>query len=94
MWAEGQLPKSGCVRRRAEAPPAAGVRPCRSAQHVSGRDVAGAGFLLIADDQPGVRRDRRRDRALVGAVAPLTLVGFGIGFVLGIATVIRRFRDV
>jgi hypothetical protein len=30
--------------------------------------------------------------ALTGAVVPLALAGFGIGFFLGIAIVIKRFR--
>jgi hypothetical protein len=60
---------------------------------VSGRDVAGAGFLMLAINLVCAAIGALIG-LLVGAVAPLTLVGFGVGFVLGIATVIRRFRDV
>jgi hypothetical protein len=58
----------------------------------TGRDVAGAGFLLLAVNLlcaaigAGIG-------ALVGALAPLLIAGFFIGFFAGIAFVIRRFRD-
>jgi hypothetical protein len=59
---------------------------------LSGRDVAGAGALLLtvnlvcAAIGAGIG-------ALVGAVRPLLLVGFGIGFFLGIYVVTKRFHD-
>ena len=59
---------------------------------LSGRDVAGAGFLLLSANLlcaaigAGIG-------ALVGATVPLALVGFLLGFFLGIYVVIRRFRD-
>jgi hypothetical protein len=59
---------------------------------LSGRDVAGAGALLLtvnllcAAIGAGIG-------ALVGAVTALLLVGFGIGFFLGIYVVARRFHD-
>jgi F0F1-type ATP synthase assembly protein I len=58
----------------------------------AGRDVAGAGFLLLAVNLlcAGIGAGIG---ALVGALAPLLIVGFLIGFFAGIAFVIRRFRD-
>jgi hypothetical protein len=59
---------------------------------ISGRDVAGAGALLLSVNLvcaglgAGVG-------ALVGATIPLMLVGFFIGFFLGIYVVSRRFHD-
>jgi hypothetical protein len=59
---------------------------------LSGRDVAGAGALLLSVNLicaaigAGVG-------ALVGAVVPLLLLGFFIGFFLGIYVVADRFRD-
>jgi hypothetical protein len=59
---------------------------------LSGRDVAGAGFLLLSANLlcaaigAGIG-------ALVGATVPLAVVGFLLGFFLGIYVVIRRFRD-
>lgn len=59
---------------------------------ISGRDVAGAGFLLLSVNLVcagiGVGIG-----ALVGAVAPLLIAGFFAGFFLGIYLVIRRFYD-
>ena len=59
---------------------------------LSGRDVAGAGFLLLSANLlcaaigAGIG-------ALVGATVPLAVVGFLLGFFVGIYVVIRRFRD-
>jgi F0F1-type ATP synthase assembly protein I len=59
---------------------------------LSGRDVAGAGMLLLSANLlcaaigAGIG-------ALLGATVPLMLVGFFVGFFLGIYVVIRRFRD-
>jgi hypothetical protein len=56
-----------------------------------GRDVAGAGFLLLAVNLlcAGIGAGVG---ALVGALVPLLIVGFFIGFFAGIAVVIGRFR--
>jgi hypothetical protein len=58
----------------------------------TGRDVAGAGFLLLAVNLvcAGIGAGIG---ALLGALAPLLIVGFFIGFFAGIAVVITRFRD-
>ena len=59
---------------------------------LSGRDVAGAGALLLSVNLicaaigAGIG-------ALVGAVVPLLLLGFIVGFFLGIYVVADRFRD-
>jgi hypothetical protein len=59
---------------------------------LTGRDVAGAGFLLLSANLlcaaigAGIG-------ALVGAPGALAVVGFLLGFFLGIYVVIRRFRD-
>jgi hypothetical protein len=59
----------------------------------SGRDVAGAGALLLAVNAicaavgAGIG-------ALVGALVPLFLAGFLIGFLVGVRVVIDRFRDI
>ena len=57
-----------------------------------GRDVAGAGFLLLAVNLvcTGIGAGLG---ALVGALVPLLIAGFFIGFFAGIAVVISRFRD-
>lgn len=60
---------------------------------VTGRDVAGAGALLLSVNLlctavgAGIG-------ALFGAPVPLGLAGFLIGFLLGIYVVARRFHDV
>jgi hypothetical protein len=59
---------------------------------VTGRDVAGAGALLLSVNAicaavgAGIG-------ALVDAVIPLMLLGFGVGFFLGIRVVAKRFHD-
>jgi hypothetical protein len=59
---------------------------------VTGRDVAGAGALMLAVNflcaavGAGIG-------ALLGAVVPLALAGFLIGFLMGIRVVSRRFHD-
>jgi hypothetical protein len=60
---------------------------------VSGRDVAGAGVLLLSVNLICAAVGAGLG-ALVGAVVPLFLVGFFVGFFLGIAVVSRRFRDI
>jgi hypothetical protein len=59
---------------------------------ISGRDVAGAGALLLSVNLvcAGIGAGLG---ALVGATIPLMLVGFFIGFFLGIYVVSRRFHD-
>jgi hypothetical protein len=60
---------------------------------ITGRDVAGAGMLLLtvnlvfAGIGAGIG-------ALIGATVPLLLLGFFIGFLLGIYVVTKRFRNV
>jgi hypothetical protein len=60
---------------------------------MSGRGVAGAGFLLLSVNLAcaGVGAGIG---ALVGATVPLLITGFFVGFFLGIYVVIRSFRDV
>jgi hypothetical protein len=59
---------------------------------VTGRDVAGAGALLLSVNLicAGIGAGLG---ALVGALVPLFLAGFFVGFFLGIAVVASRFRD-
>jgi hypothetical protein len=59
---------------------------------VAGRDVAGAGFLLLSVNLvcAGIGAGIG---ALVGALVPLLIVGFFIGFFLGIAFVIKQFSQ-
>jgi hypothetical protein len=64
-----------------------------SRRPVSGRDAAGAGALLVAVNVGCVAVGAGIGAAL-GAVVPLTLAGFGVGFFLGIGVVAKRFRDV
>jgi hypothetical protein len=59
---------------------------------VTGRDVAGAGALLMSVNAVCAAVGAGIG-ALVGAVIPLLLVGFGIGFFLGIRVVAKRFHD-
>ena len=58
---------------------------------VTGRDVAGAGALLLTVNLlcAGIGAGLG---SLIGATTALMLVGFGIGFFLGIYVVARRFR--
>jgi hypothetical protein len=59
---------------------------------VSGRDVAGAGALMLSVNlmcaAVGVGIG-----ALIGAPVALGLAGFLIGFLMGIGVVVRRFHD-
>jgi hypothetical protein len=59
---------------------------------MSSRDVAGAGFLLLAVNLAcaGIGAGIG---ALVGALVPLLIAGFFVGFFAGIAFVIRYFRE-
>jgi hypothetical protein len=62
-----------------------------SRQPLTGKDVAGAGMLLLSVNLicAGIGAGIG---ALVGAVIPLFLAGFAVGFFAGIAVVIKRFR--
>jgi hypothetical protein len=60
-------------------------------RRVSGSDVAGAGFLGLAVTLACIAIGTAVG-IVVGALAPLVLAGFGVGFVLGIGVVISRFR--
>jgi hypothetical protein len=57
---------------------------------VAGRDVAGAGFTLLAVNLvcAGIGAGIG---ALVGALVPLLIAGFFVGFFVGIAFVIKHF---
>jgi hypothetical protein len=60
---------------------------------VTGRDVAGAGALMLSANAlcaavgAGIG-------ALVGALVPLAVAGFLIGFFVGIYVVAKRFREI
>jgi hypothetical protein len=64
-----------------------------SRRAISSRDAAGAGALLLAVNL-GCTAAGAGIGAAVGALVPLALGGFGIGFFLGIVVVAKRFRDV
>jgi hypothetical protein len=59
---------------------------------VAGRDVAGAGFVLLSVNLvcAGIGAGIG---ALVGALVPLLIAGFFTGFFLGIAFVIKQFSQ-
>lgn len=59
---------------------------------IGGRDVAGAGALLLSVNLvcAGVGAGIG---VLLGAFIPLLLAGFFVGFFLGIYVVARRFHD-
>lgn len=58
---------------------------------VSGKDVAGAGALMLSVNLVCAAAGAGVG-ALVGAVVPLFLVGFAVGFFAGIYVVAKRFR--
>ncbi|HEV7175000.1 MAG TPA: hypothetical protein VGN29_05880 [Solirubrobacteraceae bacterium] len=60
---------------------------------ITGRDVAGAGMLLLSVNLvcAGIGAGIG---ALVGALVPLFLLGFFVGFFLGIYVVSDRFRHI
>ena len=60
---------------------------------ITGRDVAGAGFLLIATNVVCAAIGAGIG-ALVGAVTPLLVAGILIGSGVGVAVVINRFKNV
>jgi hypothetical protein len=59
---------------------------------VSGRDAAGAGFLLLSVNLACVGIGAGIG-ALTDALVPLALAGFAVGFFLGIGVVVNRFRS-
>jgi hypothetical protein len=59
---------------------------------VSGRDVAGAGALLLTVNLLFAAIGAGLG-ALVRLTVPFMLLGFAVGFFLGIYVVIKRFRD-
>jgi hypothetical protein len=60
---------------------------------LSGKDVAGAGALLLSVNLVCAAIGAGIGAAF-GITVPLMLLGFGIGFFLGIYVVARRFRDI
>jgi len=60
---------------------------------LTGRDVAGAGALLMSVNAifAGIGAGIG---ALLDATVPLMVAGFLVGFIVGIAVVIDRFRNV
>jgi hypothetical protein len=75
-----------------DAPPDGGRDPGPRRQAVTGRDVAGAGALMLSANLlcAGVGAGIG---ALAGAVVPLAVAGFLIGFFVGIYVVVKRFRE-
>ena len=67
-------------------------QPNHGSAAVTGRDAAGAGALLLAVNALCTAAGAVIG-SLVGATVPVALAGFGIGFFLGIAVVITRFRN-
>jgi hypothetical protein len=59
---------------------------------ITGRDVAGAGALLLAVNLTCAGAGAGVG-ALIGATVPLMLLGFAVGFFLGIYVVVNRFRE-
>jgi hypothetical protein len=64
-----------------------------SRPRVTGRDVAGAGALMLAVNALCAAVGAGLG-AVMGALVPLALIGFGVGFFLGIYVVARRFREI
>jgi len=60
---------------------------------VTGRDVTGAGALMLSVNLMCAAVGAGIG-ALLGAAVALGVVGFLIGFLVGINVVIRRFRDI
>jgi F0F1-type ATP synthase assembly protein I len=63
-----------------------------SPSRLTGRDVAGAGALLLSANLMCAAVGAGIG-ALFGAALALGVIGFLIGFLVGINVVIRRFRD-
>jgi F0F1-type ATP synthase assembly protein I len=64
-----------------------------SPPRITGRDVAGAGALLLSANLMCAAVGAGIG-ALFGAALALGIIGFLIGFLVGINVVIRRFRDI
>jgi hypothetical protein len=64
----------------------------RGAARLTGRDVAGAGVLMLSANLlcAGIGA---AVGALLGALVPLAVAGFLIGFFVGIYVVTKRFRE-
>ena len=75
-----------------DAPPEAGRERGPRRPVVTGRDVAGAGALMLSANLlcaavgAGIG-------ALAGALVPVAVAGFLIGFFVGIYVVAKRFRE-
>ena len=75
-----------------DAPPDAGRERGPRRPVVTGRDVAGAGALLLSANAMCAAIGAGIG-ALVGALVPLAVAGFLVGFFVGIYVVINRFRE-
>ncbi|HEY1521635.1 MAG TPA: hypothetical protein VGF70_01365 [Solirubrobacteraceae bacterium] len=75
-----------------DAPPDADREGGPHRQVVTGRDVAGAGALMLSANLlcAGVGAGIG---ALAGAIVPLAVAGFLIGFFVGVYVVVKRFRE-
>jgi hypothetical protein len=60
---------------------------------VTGRDVAGAGALMLSVNFLCAAVGAGLG-ALIGAVLPLAIAGFLVGFLVGLRVVAKRFGDV
>jgi len=63
-----------------------------SPRRPSGRDAAGAGWLLLTVNLACAGMGAGLG-ALVGALVPFLLAGFFVGFFAGIFVVFKRFRN-
>ncbi len=68
------------------------AKPDDPRPRLTGSDAAGAGMLLLSVNIvcAGIGAGLG---ALVGALVPMLSAGFVLGFGVGVAVVIRRFRD-
>jgi hypothetical protein len=64
----------------------------RNSPRLTGRDVAGAGVLMLSANLLCMAVAAGLG-ALIGAVVPLAVAGFLIGFFVGIYVVAKRFRE-
>jgi hypothetical protein len=76
-----------------DAPPDAGRERGPRRPVVTGRDVAGAGMLMLSANLLCAAVAAGLG-ALVGAVVPLAVAGFLVGFFVGIYVVAKRFREI
>lgn len=68
-------------------------RTPRDAPRLTGRDVAGAGVLMLSANLLCAAIGAGLG-ALLGAVVPLAVAGFLVGFFVGIYVVVKRFREI